>query len=475
MVWAGMCDFDEIKTDILVIGAGSAGFGAALAALRMSNGDTDVTVIDKNDGFGGTSVFGGVNCWEPGVAGPGLHLFLAASLLGEEGAAGVGKTVWSPTPEKPWGLSEICADGYDTTLRRSGLMPEAWRRFQFEPGAMRSQMEKSVRAAGRPKLLFGAQMHKVEMCGSAIRAVWADDMRSGRHYRIAPRVVIDATADIAVARAAGCDYACGEDARADYGESSAPENPSGEVNAVTLVFRVAPAPSSCVEDLPDDACEEDAWPPASGYPVACFNRYPDGSINVNMLPTMEGAEYLRLGGTRALEICRARVLRYWRFLQTEKGMACYRLVRIFPEVGVRESYRLRGRKVLTELDIRAGLTRRQDLSQAVAFADHALDTHGRSSACRELREPYGIPFGCLLPKETENLLVACRGASFSHIAASSCRLSRTMIALGEAAGASAALCLASRHLAAETDVARLRDALGIPAFEEALAARPALD
>jgi len=43
-----------------------------------------------------------------------------------------------------------------------------------------------------------------------------------------------------------------------------------------------------------------------------------------------------------------------------------------------------------------------------------------------------------VPKGKANLLVACRGASFSHIAASSCRLSRTIIALGHAAGLAAA-------------------------------------
>jgi len=38
-----------------------------------------------------------------------------------------------------------------------------------------------------------------------------------------------------------------------------------------------------------------------------------------------------------------------------------------------------------------------------------------------------------------NLLIACRGAGFSSIAASSCRLSRTMMQLGQAAGTAAAL------------------------------------
>ena len=52
--------------------------------------------------------------------------------------------------------------------------------------------------------------------------------------------------------------------------------------------------------------------------------------------------------------------------------------------------------------------------------------------------PWGVPLRCLQPNEVENLLVACRGASFSSLAASACRLQRTMKEMGEAAGRFAA-------------------------------------
>jgi hypothetical protein len=78
----------------------------------------------------------------------------------------------------------------------------------------------------------------------------------------------------------------------------------------------------------------------------------------------------------------------------------------------------------------------------VAIADHARDTHGADTGragTGELSQPYGVPFASLLPMEFDNLAVACRGASFSSVAASSCRLSRTMMQLGQAAGTAAAL------------------------------------
>lgn len=74
-----------------------------------------------------------------------------------------------------------------------------------------------------------------------------------------------------------------------------------------------------------------------------------------------------------------------------------------------------------------------------------MDTHGRSTGragCSEMEEPYGVPYRCLIPKGFQNLLIASRAAGFSSLAASSCRLSRTMIQLGQAAGTAA--CLAAR-------------------------------
>jgi hypothetical protein len=74
---------------------------------------------------------------------------------------------------------------------------------------------------------------------------------------------------------------------------------------------------------------------------------------------------------------------------------------------------------------------------------------------------YGIPFRCLVPRGWENLLVAGRCAGFSHIAASSCRLSRTMMALGEAAGLAAATMAAQNKSALEIPAGHLQSQLVI--------------
>ena len=57
------------RYDLAVIGAGSGGIGAALAAARFG---LSVLLIEKADTLGGTAVRGGVHVWEPGVGGTGI-------------------------------------------------------------------------------------------------------------------------------------------------------------------------------------------------------------------------------------------------------------------------------------------------------------------------------------------------------------------------------------------------------------------
>ncbi len=115
--------------------------------------------------------------------------------------------------------------------------------------------------------------------------------------------------------------------------------------------------------------------------------------------------------------------------------------------------------MLTENDVRAGV-KGQTHPDIIAITDHAVDVHGRKGRLYEVSNgPYGIPYRCLLPRGVRNLFIASRAASFSHIAAASCRLCRTMMTLGQAAGNAAALCVREGAPPRKVDVARLRAVL----------------
>ncbi|MDD2598965.1 MAG: FAD-dependent oxidoreductase [Kiritimatiellae bacterium] len=91
----------------------------------------------------------------------------------------------------------------------------------------------------------------------------------------------------------------------------------------------------------------------------------------------------------------------------------------------------------------------------IAIADHPMDTHG-IGASGGVNAPYGIPYRCLLPLRSKNLMIAGRAASFSALAASSCRLSRTMMQLGEAAGVAAYIASRDNISLREVDVSEIR-------------------
>jgi hypothetical protein len=250
---------------------------------------------------------------------------------------------------------------------------------------------------------------------------------------------VDSTADAKLCQAAGCELMRGQEARETFGEPDAPELASSKVNAVTLICRITQRDHAAVDPLPPDVPSECWW--QARFPVSLNSGYANGDLNINMLPTMQGEEFLHLGYPAAYAECRRRVLAHWHNLQTRPDFPefqRYTISWIAPALGVRETVRVVGEYILTEYDILKGISRQTD-PDIITLADHAMDRHGEGGGCVELREPYGVPYRCLLPKGMDNLLVACRGASFSSIAASSCRLSRTMMALGHAAGVASAL------------------------------------
>ena len=309
------------------------------------------------------------------------------------------------------------------------------------------------------------------MQGRQIVSVTAQPLDGTRPYTVRSKLFIDCSGGCHLARAAECSMAFGEEEHSRYQEPSAPDSASPIVNGISQVFRVTPADEAGVDELPPAARAPaiQDWL-ATHRPAAHVTEYPNGDLCVNVLPTMEGAEFHSMPYPQAQAIGQARMHAHWRRMQTDYGFDRYRFKSMFPLVGIRESHRLVGSYVLREQDVRAGLLRQARREEIIAVADHPLDTHGernvRGSNLKELEQPYGIPYSCLLPEEYDNLIAASRGASFSHIAASSCRLSRTMMALGEAAGVASALALRDGAAYADVDVDEIRRQIGIPAFVE---------
>lgn len=125
------------------------------------------------------------------------------------------------------------------------------------------------------------------------------------------------------------------------------------------------------------------------------------------------------------------------------GFAGAWLAEMAPSLGVRETRRLVGRQVLSGSDaIRC--VRHPD---AIAQGSYMIDIHdpqGRRKAIGgDLSgDCFDIPFGCLVPRTVANLLAAGRCISVDHVAHSSTRIQGTCMLTGQAAGTAAALAVA---------------------------------
>lgn len=169
-----------------------------------------------------------------------------------------------------------------------------------------------------------------------------------------------------------------------------------------------------------------------------------------------------------------RAKQYLYFIQSEMGGEEWGIADDeFPENGgwpycvyVREARRIQGMKTMTEADIHRWLPRPGDnvfdgipgdrsraplQSDSIAFGEFDLDSRPCDNEpskdykasgeggflLSSLRSPYQVPYGALVPRDIEGLIVPC-ALSATHVAFSTVRMEPVWAQLGEAAGIAAA-------------------------------------
>ena len=127
----------------------------------------------------------------------------------------------------------------------------------------------------------------------------------------------------------------------------------------------------------------------------------------------------------------------------EAGNRDARLVHIQPEAAFRESYRILGETVITRADYVSG----RKFRDAVCNAFYPVDLHTKQGVRpKPLKEGIvpTVPLRALIPRESRNLMVAGRSVSSDRLANSGLRVQATCMAMGQAAGATAALAVQKR-------------------------------
>ncbi|GGC14790.1 hypothetical protein GCM10011386_03160 [Parapedobacter defluvii] len=469
---------EHLNVDLVIVGAGSGGVAAAIAAGRLG---ITVLLVEKQHGLGGNASLGGVNVWEMGVGGTGIPFEIYKRLKTKANGVGIyrfnihrkwqqkrGEQPLHPGAELTIDPSLRYVDtllrhGSETGIDNEAFVRANWHGVPFDPNAYQEVLRELLAESGYISVRLGTTFNRI-ISGNDGR-LHAVELEDGT--LVYARYFIDATDNAYLCEAAGAQLCMGQESREVYGEPDAPLQPTQQLNGVSLIYRIGKAGEAEEEEMPTLAAELATLPDqcwwAADFPLASIVQYPNGDLNVNMLPTMEGAEFAGLASYEiAYAECRKRVLAHFRYIrETYPPYRNYVIKWLAPRLGVREGRRIIAAYQLTQHDLLKGLAG-QDHPDIIAIADHPMDTHGSTTGragCVELDQPYGIPFRSLIPKGFRNLLIASRAAGFSSLAASSCRLTRTMMQLGQAAGSAAGLASVQDSDFPELDAAKLRESL----------------
>ncbi len=146
------------------------------------------------------------------------------------------------------------------------------------------------------------------------------------------------------------------------------------------------------------------------------------------------------------------------------GWADTRLVATAEQIGIRDGRRIKGRYFVTVDDLVKGARHKDAVCRATFSVDvHAATRDSNRKAAYSGHGykvvPYDIPLRALIAKDVDGLLMAGRCISGDFFAHASYRVTGNAVAMGEAAGITAALSARKKQLPQQLEFAIIRDEL----------------
>ena len=398
----------SVKCDFVVVGGGISGMCAAVAAARL--GSKVVLINDR-------PLWGGSNSSETRV-----HL---GGHIEMEPYPNLGNMIKEFGPTR--GGNARPAEYYEDEKKQAFL--EAEKNLTLYP---------SYRA------------YAVDKSGDKITAIYAEHIETGERVRFIAPIYSDCTGDGTIGYLAGADYAMGREARSEYNEPSAPEQGDKMTMGSSVQWYSVEEPAE--SDFPvfeyglnfnEESCQrvtmgEWTWETGMNYNQCDeFERIRDYGLMV--------------------------VYSNWSFLKNRLDDEQYKnrkLGWVAYIAGKRESRRLLGDHVLTE----------NDLINEVVYSDASFTTtwsidlhypdpqnsaHFPSAEFKSIcvhgkTNPYAVPYRCLYSRNVNNLFMAGRDISVTHIGLGTVRVMRTCGMMGEVVGMAASLC--REHNATPRDI-----------------------
>ncbi|WP_176014424.1 FAD-dependent oxidoreductase [Victivallis sp. Marseille-Q1083] len=305
------------------------------------------------------------------------------------------------------------------------------------------------------EIMTGARLTGVRGDGGHIDAIEVDCESIRRE--ITAKMFIEATGTGWFAELAGCEIMYGRDARSDFGERHAPAQRDNQVQQVTWMYISQKLPGFPPFDMTrlenvrlGVLPQEDYWFHADPAKAVAANDgiYLHWGCRTECADTRDSVAVGRAQQT-ALQL-----MERDHALLRENGYT----VTLAPKIGLREVRRVKGLHVLSSEEV----MNNQFPDDTVAVGKYELDIWGEEVRCHAPWNGYGIPYRSLVPLRVDNLLLAGRIISGSHIAMSSYRVMPIVGNIGQAAGVAAALAVKHRCSPAALAPRSVRDALTAP-------------
>jgi 2-polyprenyl-6-methoxyphenol hydroxylase-like FAD-dependent oxidoreductase len=394
------------QADVVVVGSGSAGSTAAIAAARTG---ADTLLIERYGFLGGTSVMV-------------LDTFYGFYTPGNEAQRVVDGV--------PWEIVERL-DAAGMILERPSSYG-AGQAVTYDPTTLKVIWEQTALASGVRLLLHTLVLDVIREGGRITGLVVASKRGLGL---IRARMVVDASGDADLVWRSGAPFE-------NAGEAGQP------AQSLTTTFRLGGVDVPLAKRIRRD--ELVARMKAANLSGDYRLPREEGSVHETPLPHTVVTNMTRVAyvdGTDPVELTKAEVegrrqaLEYTRFLREQiPGYEAAFLLNFSTQIGIRETRRMIGRYRLTREDVISA--RRFD--DAIAQCGAPIEDHHAGSSTRWEYVPdgqtYDIPFRALQPQGVDNLLAAGRCLSADHDAHASVRSMGQCMAMGQAAGTAAALC-----------------------------------
>lgn len=300
-------------------------------------------------------------------------------------------------------------------------------------------------------LFLGTAVYDCDCENGKISRAYAVKPHTGEQLVFESPIFCDASGDGVLAYKSGADYRVGREARSEFDESLAPESADSHVMGSCVLFHLSKNDGEKVSykkpDFAYDFIKDDI--------LKWFDRPETGRSMPKVGGNYNGMWWLEYGGMsdtikQADQIdfeLRKLIYGYWDYIKNSgkyPDSECYSIDWIAPYASKRESRRFIGKYIMKQSDIQNSV----DFDDAVSTGGWSLDIHDvggiygseSTSAFGEVKSMYNIPLSIMYSKDIDNLFLAGRIVSCTHVALGSLRVMETLGAMGQAVGTTAALC-----------------------------------